>query len=148
MFLITYSYIAWAIIAGIFFLIEAYTLGLTTLWFGGGALVAMILAYLDFSIIVQIAAFLLVSISLLIFTRKIFVDQLKLGKEKTNIDAVIGEKGYAESEFSIMKPGIINILGQRWTAIPKNEDIVIHKGEEVRVIKIEGVKAIVEPVSL
>ena len=71
--------VVWLAIALIMLVIEALTVGLATIWFAAGALVALIAALLDFSIAVQIVLFLAVSICLLVFTRKIFVEKLKAG---------------------------------------------------------------------
>ena len=82
----------WLALALIFLVIEALTAGLTTIWFAGGAFVALLAALIDVPIALQIVIFFVVSICFLVFTRKIFVEKLKTGSEKTNVDALIGEK--------------------------------------------------------
>ena len=83
----------WLALALIFLLIEAATAGLTTIWFAGGALIALLTALFDAPVALQVIIFFVVSICLLVFTRKIFVEKLKTGSEKTNVDALIGTKG-------------------------------------------------------
>lgn len=56
--------------------IEIASLGLTTIWFAGGALVATIASALGAPIWIQITLFLTVSVLLLIFTRPIVVNIL------------------------------------------------------------------------
>ena len=51
--------------------IEAATMGLTTIWFSGGALAAMIVEILNGSITLQIIIFLIISLILLFFTRRL-----------------------------------------------------------------------------
>ena len=83
--------IIWLALAVVFLAVEAATVGLTTIWFAAGALIALILSLLDFPIAAQVIVFLAVSLFLLVFTRKIFVEKLKTGSESTNADALIGE---------------------------------------------------------
>ena len=51
--------------------IEISTMGLTTIWFSGGALVAMIIEMLNGNAYLQIVVFLIISLVLLCFTRPI-----------------------------------------------------------------------------
>lgn len=137
--------IIWLIIAVICLIIEAITVGLTTVWFAAGAVVALILSLFDVSIPVQIIVFLAVSICLLVFTRKIFVNKLKTGSEKTNIDALIGCEGLVVRNIGDFSAGQVKLNGQIWTAVGRDPDAVIPSGTPVRVIAIEGVKLVVEP---
>ena len=50
--------IFWLILFVVLVVIEIATLGLTTIWFAGGSIVAFILAIVGFSLPVQIVAFL------------------------------------------------------------------------------------------
>ena len=67
----------WLALALIFLVIEALTAGLTTIWFAGGAFVALLAALIDVPIALQIVIFFVVSICFLVFTRKIFVDRFR-----------------------------------------------------------------------
>lgn len=136
----------WGALLILLVIFEAMTMGLTTIWFAGGALIAMILAIMGFSITVQIIAFFIVSICLLVFTRKIFVEKMATGREKTNVESIIGRKGVALSDIDSLKPGEILVWGQVWTAISAIEDLHIGKETEIMVTDIKGVKAIVIPV--
>ena len=62
--------LAWLGILAILLVIEAITVGLTTVWFAGGALVACIASWLGGGIVVQLLLFFGVSVVLLIFTRQ------------------------------------------------------------------------------
>lgn len=95
--------ILWLVLAIIFLIIEALTVGLTTIWFAAGAAVALILSVFDFSVMTQVISFFVVSICLLVFTRKIFVEKLKTGAESTNIDALIGEIGQVTAKIEPFK---------------------------------------------
>ena len=62
----------WLIAAIIFAVSEALTVGLVTIWFAGGALVALAAALLGVGIPVQVVLFFVVSVGLLVSTRKLF----------------------------------------------------------------------------
>ena len=76
--------LAWLGILAILLVIEAITVGLTTVWFAGGALVACIASWLGGGIVVQLLLFFGVSVVLLIFTRPLAVRYMNKGVEKTN----------------------------------------------------------------
>lgn len=63
----------WLILFVILLVIEIFTMGLTTIWFAGGALVAFITGILGFGMVVQVIVFIVVSLVLLIATRPIAV---------------------------------------------------------------------------
>ena len=61
--------ILWLAAVVVLLVIEIATLGLTTIWFAGGALIAGIAAVAGAGRVVQFVLFLIVSLILLIFTR-------------------------------------------------------------------------------
>ena len=134
----------WLAAAIIFIIIEALTVGLTTIWFAAGALAALVLALFKVGAGVQVAAFLILSLVLLGTTRKVFVNKLKTGSEKTNVDALVGEEGVVLEEISPFNTGLVKVKGQNWTAVAADKDAVITVGTTVRIKSIEGVKLIVE----
>ncbi|HKM29028.1 MAG TPA: NfeD family protein [Anaerovoracaceae bacterium] len=134
----------WLIVAVVFAIIEALTMGLTTIWFTGGAVVSLVIALAGGGTPLQVVAFFVVSIILLIFTRKIFMKKLHTGEEKTNVEALIGEEAIVTACIKPLEPGRIKLRGQDWTAITSSKDESIEEGTHVKVIKIEGVKAVVK----
>lgn len=122
--------------------IEALTVSLTTIWLAAGSLLAFILALLRLPLWSQITAFLAVSAVLLIFTRPVAVKYLKVGHEKTNINALIGDTGIVIMDIAEHAPGQVKIKGQIWTAVSKS-GTSIPKDSEIIVHSIEGVKLIV-----
>ena len=134
----------WLAAAIIFIIIEAVTVGLTTIWFAAGALVALILALIKVGVGVQVAVFLILSLVLLATTRKIFVNKLKTGSEKTNVDALVGEEAVVLENITPFNTGLVKVKGQNWTAIAADKDASILKGSTVKIKAIEGVKLIVE----
>ncbi len=123
---------------------EAVTLDLTAIWFSLGSLAAVLAVSLGASIPIQIAVFLLVSIVLLLSTRPVLKRVLKIKNVATNFDRLIEQTGtVTEDIIPSENVGQIKIMGQIWSAKSETE---IPKGSNVKVIKIEGVKAIVQKI--
>ena len=137
--------IFWLVVGVVFAVTEALTVGLVTIWFTGGAIAALIAALLGAGIPLQVALFFIVSVGLLVTTRKIFVSKLKTGNTKTNVDALIGEEAKVVTVIQPFEPGSVKLKGQEWTAVAKEDGQIIAEGEIVRVVAIEGVKAVVTP---
>ena len=137
--------IIWLVAAVVLAVIEALTLGLSTIWFAGGAVVAAIFAYFGVSVITQIFVFLIVSGVLVIFTRPVAQKKLKVGKEKTNVDTAVGQTCVVMEEIRPYNVGQVKLGGQIWSAVGSVESERIKAGETVKVLRVEGVKLIVEP---
>lgn len=137
--------LCWLLMAAIFIVIELVTLGLTTIWFAGGAFVAAIAGALGAGLAIQVIIFLIVSIVLLILTRPIAVKHLDSNIEKTNTEALIGQTAVVLQEINNLEgTGQARINGMEWTARAKNEDEIIPVGTNVTIVEISGVKLIVE----
>lgn len=137
--------IVWILIAVVFAIVEAFTLGLTTIWFTVGGVAACIVSLLGGPILLQVIVFLAVSIILLYFTRPLAEKKLKVGHEKNVLESLIGQTGIVTSEIKPFYTGQVKIKGQIWTAIANDGEATLEKGLEVKIIKIEGVKLIVKP---
>ena len=74
----------WLALLIIFVIAECLTVGLISIWFAGGALIAMFFALAGASTVWQIAIFLIVCAILLISTRPIAMKYFNNKKEKTN----------------------------------------------------------------
>lgn len=136
--------ITWLILFLILIVLEAVTLGLTTIWFAGGALVGFIAAMLDVNYMVQIVLFLIVSIVLLVVTRPIAVEYLNKDRKKTNVEEIVGKtarviKNIDNSEGT----GEVILDGEVWMARSGDNEI-IEEGRMVTVTQVEGVKLIVK----
>lgn len=138
----------WLIAVAILLLIEILTLGLTTIWFAGGAFIAFFIALAGGSLYLQLIIFILVSFVLLLFTRPIALKYFNNNRTKTNLDALPGREGKVLEEINNFKgTGRIDINGQEWTARKENqntEEDTIPAGEIVIVTGISGVKVIVK----
>lgn len=135
--------IIWLAIAAVLILFEIVTLGLTTIWFAGGALAAALAAYFGAHWLAQIMLFAVVSLILLIFTRPLAVKHLMKDNEKTNAEGLVGETGIVINTIDNIKAeGIVKLNGLEWTARSDNDEI-IEKDSVVEVKAIRGVKLIV-----
>ncbi|MBR7083489.1 MAG: NfeD family protein, partial [Clostridia bacterium] len=87
-----YIWIGWLAFIVIAVIAEAASAALISIWFIPGAIVSLILSLFDVPLWVQFVVFAVISVLLLVFTRK-FVKRFLKGKgERTNADAVIGQK--------------------------------------------------------
>ena len=136
----------WLIVAVAFGIAELMTTSLTLVWFSIGALVLMVLSTFIESIIIQIALFAAISITLLVTFTKYFVDKDKSYKYDTNLQGIEQKTGIVKVEIPSHMTGIVTLTGEDWTAISNNGE-KIEKGQLVKVIRIEGVKLVVEPVN-
>lgn len=136
--------IIWLVVLAILLVIEFLTLGLTTVWFAGGALVAFLVSLAGGLLWLQLLLFIAVSVVLLLFTRPLAVKYLNKDVQKTNVDSIPGQKGIVTATIDNLKAeGQVTIQGMEWTARAKNGN-TIEKGKVVRVTAVEGVKLIVE----
>lgn len=134
--------IFWSIALILFVIIEALTVSLLTIWFAGGSLIALILAILNVPKIIQIIAFFLISILLLLYVKPFAQKHIKI--HKTNTDSIIGEKCIVIEDINeLAGTGRVKINGIDWSAKTSSYDITIDKGKIVIIDKIEGVTLIV-----
>lgn len=136
--------ICWLVIFLVLLLIEIFTLGLTTIWFAGGAIVAFISTLCDANITVQIILFVVVSVILLIVTRPIALKYLTKNTLKTNVEEIIGKNAIISKEIlDGNNNGEAKLNGEIWMARSQNGE-QIKEGETVEIVAVEGVKLIVK----
>lgn len=134
----------WLVLFIILLVIEIVTMGLTTIWFAGGALAAFVMGKIGFGLTVQVIVFLVISVLLLILTRPIVVKYFNQERQKTNAESLIGQKGYVLEDIDTLKAvGRVEINGQEWSAKTDEPDGKIPKDTVVEVEGIQGVKLIV-----
>lgn len=134
----------WLIGSVILIIIEIITLGLTTIWFAAGALVAAAAAAIGFPFFAQLVLFAVVSIILLIFTRPIALKYFNRGRVRTNTESLVGKQAVVVEEINNLKAtGQVVVNGQQWTARSVNDMLNIEKGAVVVICGIQGVKLMV-----
>ena len=137
--------IFWFIVLIVSIAIEAATMGLTSIWFAGGALVALGVAALQLPVWLQVIVFFLVSVGLLFFTRPVAVKYFNKERVKTNAESLVGRQAIVTSEIDNLKSiGQVVVGGQEWTARSYEPKQRIEKGAVVKIVAIDGVKLIVK----
>lgn len=135
--------IIWLAVAAVMIILEIVSLGLTTIWFAGGALVAALVAFLGGKLMLQIAVFAVVSLVFLVFTRPIAQKHLMKNTEKTNVESLIGKIGIVTADIHNLKSeGTVKLNGLEWSA-RSEDDTDIPAGNQVEVRAVSGVKLIV-----
>lgn len=128
--------------------IEAITMGLTTIWFAGGALVAFFVALAGGPLMLQIGVFLVISTLLLIFTRPAAAKFMNQKVERTNVDSLIGKHAVVTETVDNLKgTGRVQIGGADWKARSGEESLILGKDEIVKVSRVDGVKLIVNKIT-
>ena len=136
----------WLIIAGVCFIVEMATVGFFIFWFGVGALFSMIVSiFIPESIPIQCAVFVITSVILLFLTKPLVNKFTKKDKKiDTNSYSIIGKTGIVTQDINpIHSVGLVKVSGEVWSA-KTTDGSIIEKGSEVKVIKIDGVKVVVE----
>lgn len=135
----------WLAVLVILVVIELFTMGLTTIWFAGGALVAALISIPGLPVSLQIFAFLAVSAALLYFTRPVAVKYFNRDRVRTNIESMVGRQAIVISEINNLEGvGQVNTGGMEWSARSSYNNIVLPVGAVVTILGVDGVKLIVE----
>lgn len=135
----------WLIAMVCLLVFEAAVPGLVSIWFAIGALAALLSALLNAPLWLQIFWFIFVSFAALWFTRPLVKKYVNSKVQPTNADVVIGKEAVVFEDIDNVRcSGAVNVDGKQWTARSKDADVKIPAGKVVKVLRIEGVKLIVE----
>ena len=129
----------WLLLFLLFLILEVVTVGLVSIWFCGGAIVAMVCSYFTDNLFIQISVFIVASVIFLVTLKPLF-KKYGVGTP-TNYDRVIGRSGTVIEDIKEDKYGQVKVDGVIWTAKSSKK---IKKDEKVKVLDVEGVKLIVE----
>lgn len=136
--------IVWTAAIILFGIVEAVTAGLVSIWFVGGALAALISAFLGAPLWLQIVLFLVVSAIALAMTRPLLKKITTANVEATNADRVLGAVAKVtetiDNENSV---GAVYVDGKTWSARSVDEAIIA-AGSLVRIERMQGVKLLVK----
>jgi len=125
---------------------EFLTMGLTTIWFAIGALVSFFASLFGAVVWLQIVLFLVVSLVVLVVYRPLAVKYVNSRRTKTNVDDLIGrEAKVIERIDNLNETGRVLLNGIDWSARSTLIGGVIEEDTIVKVIEVQGVKLIVEP---
>ena len=137
--------IFWLALTIICVIFEICTVGLVSIWFAGGALIACFLDMAGAHVIVQVVMFLVVSLLLLAVTRPFATKWLNVNRTRTNYEGIIGKVvRVTEKIDNFSGTGTALVNGQEWTARSESDNISFEQGELAQVVNITGVKLIVK----
>ena len=135
----------WLAAAIILLIVEGLAPGLVSIWFALGALAAMVSAMLGAPLWLQLVWFALVSVVSLILTRPLAKRYVNARAIRTNADMAIGQDCVVTEEIdNVRGTGAVSVGGKIWTARLAAPNGRAGKGAVLRVVRIEGVKLIVE----
>lgn len=136
----------WLVLLIAFVIIELMTMGLTTVWFAGGSLVAAVVAAIGGPLALQIVVMVVVSLLLMYFTRPIAVKYFNKDRTLTNVEGMIGQQAIVIGVIdNIQGIGMVTVNGQEWSA-RSVDDTVIPVGSVVTIQAVSGVKLMVAPI--
>ena len=137
--------IMWLILLACFLVVEAITVGLTTIWFAAGALAAFLFALAGANLLIQILAFFVVSAILLFAMRPVASKWLNKDRVRTNAESLVGKTAVVTEPINnLAGTGQVQVQGQYWTARAVSDQVQITKDARVVIEKISGVKLIVK----
>ena len=137
--------VLWLAILVVLVVIELLTMGLTTIWFAGGALVATIASLFGAPLALQVILFLAASALLLYFTRPIAVKYFNKDRVRTNAESLVGRQAIVISEIDNLQGiGQVNVGGMEWSARTRVDGVKLPVGTVNTILAINGVKLIVE----
>ncbi len=139
----------WIGAALLFALVEVVTLSFVLVMFAGGALVAAVVCAFGWPFWAQVVMFAVVSAILLVTFRRWLVHRFRTSTpvSRTNADALVGREAVVLSDVS-ESDGQIKLGGEVWTARVPPGAFAVVSGEHVRVVRIDGATAVVEPLAL
>lgn len=141
-------WIIWLIIAGFFFILEIATEGFLVCWLGVASLVSMGVSLIfPEAILAQIITMSIVSILLILCTRKLAKKMTSKEVPPMNVYTILGKKAIVSQTIDNLKgQGQIKIDGDIWSARNEDSDDLIAEGATVEVIRINGVKVMVRKI--
>lgn len=139
----------WLALVIVFAVLEGVSVALTSIWFAAGALVALLVSFVVPVLWIQALVFALVSLAALLLMRPLAQKLMQpKGKVPTNADRVVHRTGVVtETIDNLSDTGQVKVAGQVWTARSAGEGRIF-AGETVKVLRIEGVKLVVEPAAV
>jgi membrane protein implicated in regulation of membrane protease activity len=135
--------IVWLVAFAVFLVAEISTQMLVSVWLACGSLAALLTAGLGGQVWLQILVFVAVSALALAFTRPL-ARKLIGKRERTNADRCVGQTALVTEDIDNLEgQGAVRLDGKTWTARSDGGE-PLPKGQSVRVLRIEGVKLMVE----
>jgi membrane protein implicated in regulation of membrane protease activity len=132
--------IIWVVVFFVAVIIESLEPQLVSLWFAGGALVALLFATIfEVGVVWQGLVFILTSVLLLLLTRPFVKKVTRRPTVPTNADALIGKEILIDKGFSFPESGRGLHGDVRWKLVTE-EKVTFKEGEYAIVVSINGNK--------
>jgi len=134
----------WFWIAIILTIVEIETMGLVSVWFVFGSIVAGVISIFVSSVLIQAIVFVAVSVLLMIFLRQYAVNNLKNKTvKKNNIDELADLPCRIVAEVVDRNYGEIKLQGKIWRCL-SDSGRSYKEGDEPNVLRVEGNTIILE----
>lgn len=145
---VNYFHLAlWFLIFLILIIVEVLTINLSTVWFIIGSVFAFFSSFFTRNLNYQIIVFIVFTIISIILTKRFLTKVSNFKKINTNVDSIIGRICLVTKDINnLLNQGEIVIDKNIWSALSKDDNVVIKEGTKVKICDIKGVKVIVEEV--
>jgi len=139
----------WVVVAVALMTLEVLTPGFVIACFGIGGLFGMLAALTDFGIVGQGSSFVVGTLVAFIGIRPFVLKFLYRSSDHipTNVDALAGRTGLVIQAIRRANPGRVKVGGEDWMAVTQ-DDLEIERGVKVEIIRVEGAKVLVSPLTL
>ena len=143
---VNYFHLAlWFLIFLILIIVEVLTINLSTVWFIIGSVFAFFSSFFTRNLNYQIIVFIVCTIISIILTKRFLTKVSNFKKINTNVDSIIGRICLVTKDINnLLNQGEIVIDKNIWSALSKDDNVVIKEGTKVKICDIKGVKVIVE----
>ncbi len=131
----------WLVVMIVCVIVEALTFALTTVWGAIAAFVMIFLSKTNMPFKWQLLIFLLLTIALVLTTRPFAVKKLKLGKNATNVNSMVGQEVLVTKKITKFEKGEVKAKnGVIWSAknFDENAETEIPENSVCTVEKVDG----------
>jgi len=137
--------IVWLVAFIVFLMAEAASASLTSIWFAGGALAALVVHMCRGPLEIQLVVFVAVSFILFLMVRPFAYKYLYRQKTHTNVDGLTGRKAVVKTRVdNEAGAGSAVLSGETWLARAAKEGEAFEPGAVVIVKGVSGAKLLVE----
>lgn len=126
-------------------IVEIITIDLVSIWFGAGAIIALIADLLGASQLIQIILFVIITTILIFVTRPVAKKYLRTNIEKTNFDRVIGKHGLVTKAITADNKGEVKVMSTSWLA-SSIDNTTINEGDYCEIMAVEGAHLVVKKI--
>lgn len=139
--------IIWLIAFIVFLAVEGMTASLTSIWFAGGALAALVAQVCGAGMEVQLAVFVVVSFVFFVMFRPFAYRFFHVKKTDTNVDSFTGRKAVVKERIdNEAGTGTAILAGETWLARADQEGDIYEPNTVVEITSVSGAKLMVRAV--